>query len=342
MAPITNGRVLFNSVPTGYPEPGKTIVYDTTHTIDLEHVALDGGVLVKLLDLSVDPYLRGRMRSPTSTVKSWAPPFSLGEPYGVGLVLRSEYSEAKVGDHVYGALEHQQYIVRRDLAGLRVLENPHGLPWSTFIGVLGIPGRTAFFAWNEFSKAKEGETVFVSTGAGPVGSLVIQLAKRDGLKVIASAGSDEKVQFMKEVGADVAFNYKITKITEVLEKEGPIDVYWDSVGGETLDAALNAADKGARFIECGMIAGYNKEGGAPVYNLAQMFRQSITMSGFNVDDLAPKWEKNFQATIPPLVASGKIKYSEHVWNGLDKVGEVILAVQKGENKAKAVVHVADA
>ncbi|KAF8192152.1 hypothetical protein BJ912DRAFT_849069 [Pholiota molesta] len=340
MAPITNPRVLFNSIPKGYPEPGKTTVYDTTRTIDLERVALDGGVLVKLLDLSVDPYLRGRMRSPE--VKSYSPPFALGAPilsYGVGLVVRSEHSGAKVGDHVYGTLEHQQYIVKRDLAGLRVLENPHGLPWSTFIGVLGMPGRTSFFAWNEFSKAKAGETVFVSTGAG---MLVIQLAKRDGLKVIASAGSDEKVQFMKEVGADVAFNYKTTKVTEVLEKEGPIDVYWDNVGGETLDAALNAASKGARFIECGMISGYNKEGGAPVNNLAQMFKRSITMSGFIVGDLAPKWEKDFQATIPPLVASGEIKYSEQVWNGLDKVGEVILAVQKGENKAKAVVHVADA
>ncbi|KAF9470780.1 NAD(P)-binding protein, partial [Pholiota conissans] len=265
MAPIINGRILFNSVPTGFPEPGKTTIYDTTQTIDLESIALDGGVLIKVLELSVDPYMRGRMRDPS--VKSYAPAFVIGEPtygFGVGVVVRSENPAFKTNDHVYGILEHQHYIIKKDVSRIKVITNPNNLPWSTFIGVLGMPGRTAFMAWKEFSKAKPGETVFVSTGAGPVGSLVIQLAKKDGLKVIGSAGSEEKVQFMKEIGADVAFNYKTTKTAEVLEKEGPIDVYWDNVGGATLDAALEAASKGARFIECGMISTYNT-GGEPVF-----------------------------------------------------------------------------
>lgn len=223
---------------------------------------------------------------------------------------------------------------------IQVLGNPTNLPWSAFIGVLGMPGQTAFFGWSEYSKARKGETVFVSTGAGPVGSFVIQLAKLGGLKVIGSAGSEEKVQFMKEIGADVAFNYKTTSTKEVLEKEGPIDIYWDNVGGETLDAALSNANKGARFIECGMIAGYNN-GGAPVYNLSNMFRASISMNGFIVSDLAPKWANEFNKVIPSKVASGEIKYREDIYHGLERVGEVILAVQKGKNKAKAVVHVAD-
>ena len=110
------------------------------------------------------------------------------------------------------------------------------------------PGQTAFYAWSEFSATKAGETVFVSAGAGPVGSFVIQIAKAQGLKVIASAGSEEKVNFIKSIGADVAFNYKTTNTLEVLQKEGPIDVYWDNVGGETLDAALATATTGARFL----------------------------------------------------------------------------------------------
>lgn len=123
-----------------------------------------------------------------------------------------------------------------------------------------MPGKTADFGWKELSLAKKGEVAFVTAGAGPVGQLVIQLAKLDGLKVIASAGSDEKVEYLKTLGADVAFNYKTSKTAEVLDKEGPINVYWDNVGGETLEAAIDHAAVGARFIECGMISGYNNTG----------------------------------------------------------------------------------
>jgi len=143
---------------------------------------------------------------------------------------------------------HQHYYISHSPDDLTAIENPYNLPWSLFIGVLGMPGKTAYMAWKEYSQAKKGETLFVSTGAGPVGSLVIQIAKSQGLKVIASAGSDEKVKFMKEIGADVAFNYKTEKTTDILAKEGPIDIYWDNVGGETLEAALDAANTFARFI----------------------------------------------------------------------------------------------
>ncbi|KJA24392.1 hypothetical protein HYPSUDRAFT_1077039 [Hypholoma sublateritium FD-334 SS-4] len=341
MAAVTNGRVLFNSVPTELPEPGKTTVYDTTQTIDLENAPLNGGFLVKTLDLSIDPYMRGRMRG--ADVKSYVPPFQIGQPlvsHGVGVVLRSENSNVKAGDHVYGMLAHANYTIQKDLSMLQVFENPNNLSWSTFLGVLGMPGKTAFMAWKEYSSAKKGETVFVSTGAGPVGSLVIQLAKIDGLKVIGSAGSDDKVQFMKDIGADVAFNYKTTNIKEVLQKEGPIDIYWDNVGGETLDAALENANLGARFIECGMISGYNS-GGAITKSLFHVVSKSISMFGFIVSRLEPKWSKDFFATIPALVAAGEIKHREDVYKGLDKVGDGLLAVQKGTNKAKLIIHVAD-
>uniref|UniRef100_UPI0031B8B3CB Ene-reductase 1 n=1 Tax=Cyclocybe aegerita TaxID=1973307 RepID=UPI0031B8B3CB len=341
MAPVTNGRIIFNSIPTGFPVPGETTIYDTTETIDLDTAPLDGGFLLKTLELSVDPYMRGGMRAPEK--KSYSAPFTLGQPlrgYGVGVVLRSENPQVKAGDHLYGFFEHTHYSIRKDLTGLQAIENAYNLPWSVFIGVIGMPGKTAYMAWKEYAHPKQGETVFVSTGAGPVGSFVIQLAKADGLKVIASAGSEEKVQFMKEVGADVAFNYKTTNTAEVLEKEGPIDIYWDNVGGETLEAALNAANVNARFIECGMISGYNS-GGAPVRNIFHVIGKSITMTGFIVSRIEPKYSAEFYKEVPAKVASGELKYREHVYNGLEKLGDVILAVQKGENKAKAVVHVAD-
>ncbi|KAG6809818.1 hypothetical protein H0H93_015483, partial [Arthromyces matolae] len=150
-----------------------------------------------------------------------------------------------------------------------------------------------------------------------VGSLVIQLAKLEGLKVIASAGSDKKVEYMKSIGADVAFNYKTSDTSEVLEREGPIDVYWDNVGGEILDAALLAANIGARFIECGMTAGYNT-GGQPIKNIMLVIGKSITIHGFIIDRLEAKYVKEFYATIPPLLANGKLKYSEDVTEGLQK------------------------
>jgi len=350
MAPVKNGRVIFNSIPEGFPEPGKTTVYDGLQSIDPYTVPLNGGFLVKVLELSIDPYMRGRMNAPTK--KSYVSPFDLGKSlasHGVGVVIRSESSAVKAGDHVYGMLEHENYVVKKDLSHmvqadlshLQTIENPNKLPWSTFLGVLGMPGKTAFMGWREYSQAKKGETAFVSSGAGSVGSLVIQLAKAQGLKVIGSAGSDEKVQFMKDIGADVAFNYKTTNTIEVLEKEGPIDIYWDNVGGETLDAAFEGANEGARFIECGMISGYNTGFKTPLKNLMQIAIKSIRMQGFPVPRLEEKHNAAFFAEIPPKVASGAIKHREDVYNGLENVGEAILAVQKGTNKAKAVIHVAD-
>ncbi|KAJ7265809.1 hypothetical protein C8J57DRAFT_1470151 [Mycena rebaudengoi] len=278
MAPQTNARVLFISVPADYPIPGETTVYDTSETVDIETHPLNGGFLVKTLILSVDPYMRGRMRAPEK--KSYVDGFKVGEPiygFGVGVVVRSENNDVKTGKYVYGsAFPHQEYFVLADMSGFIFLEKNPALPWTVFVGAAGMPGKTAYAGWKEFSRAKkvsyplltlhisedvinvlQGETAFVTTGAGPVGAMVIQLAKRDGLKVIASAGSDEKVIFMRDIGADVAFNYKTTDTKDVLARDGPIDVYWDNVGGDVLDAALEHAAIYARFLECGMISGYN-------------------------------------------------------------------------------------
>ncbi|KAJ7355252.1 hypothetical protein DFH08DRAFT_852009 [Mycena albidolilacea] len=341
MAPVTNVRVLFAAYPKDFPIPGETTVHDTSETIDLDSAPLNGGFLIKTLVLSVDPYMRGRMRRPE--VKSYAAGFTIGAPlagYGVALVLRSDNPDVAAGKYVYGIIPHQEYSIVPTMEGLLFLEKHPKLPWTVFVGAAGMPGKTAYMGWKEYSHAKKGETAFVTTGAGPVGSLVIQLAKRDGLKVIASAGSDEKVQFLKDIGADVAFNYKTTDTREVLEKEGPIDVYWDNIGGEILEAALDHANIYARFLECGMIAGYNT-GQKGITNLNQVISKSLTISGVLVFRLHAKYDKEFYDTVPAALAAGEFKYNEDVSRGLETVGDVILRVQKGWNTGKAVVVVAE-
>ncbi|KAI8989081.1 NAD-P-binding protein [Trametes punicea] len=341
MAPVKNGRYIFNEIPTGYPEPGKTTVYDDSQTIDPDTTPLNGGFLVKVLVLSVDPYLRGKMRDPSK--KSYSDPFTIGEPiynFGIGIVVRSENSAFKPGDHLYGTFKFQHYVIEHDPKQFKVIENKESLPWSVYVGVCGMPGETAAYAWKEFSRAKKGETVFVTAGAGPVGATVVQLAKAEGLKVIASAGDDDKVAFIREIGADVAFNYKTVNTRKVLEKEGPIDIYWDNVGGETLEAAIDSAAHFARFIECGMISEYNAEP-YPVKNLLKIVAQELSIRGFLVASLRPKYEAEFYATFPARVARGEIKYKEHRVHGLENAGQAIVDVQSGRNFGKCVVIVAD-
>ncbi|KAJ7081244.1 hypothetical protein C8R44DRAFT_823687 [Mycena epipterygia] len=343
MAPTTNKRVLFAEIPEGYPVPGKTTVHDASETIDLENVPLNGGFLLKTLVLSIDPYMRGRMRSPDKP--SYSTAYKLGAPlqgYGIGVVVRSENAEVSVGQYFHGKeIPHQEYSVLSNVNGLTVLQKDPKLPWTVYVGAAGMPGKTAYMGWKEFSRAKKGETAFITTGAGPVGSMVIQLAKRDGLKVIASAGSEEKVQFMKDVGADVVFNYKMTNTREVLAREGPINVYWDNVGGESLDAALEYATTYTRIIACGMISGYNTAGYQGIKNMNYVFEKSLTISGLLVSRLLPKYDQEFYATIPRALAAGEIQYREEVTKGLETVGDAILRVQEGRNRGKAVVVVAE-
>ncbi|EMD34313.1 hypothetical protein CERSUDRAFT_117192 [Gelatoporia subvermispora B] len=342
MTPVRNGRHLYNEVPTGFPEPGKTTIQDDSQTIELENVPLNGGILVKTLVVSIDPYMRGRMRDPS--VKSYSPPYVIGEPlnnFGVGKVLRSETPKFKSGDHIYGILLFQEYNVVKDLAEFRLLENKEGLPWTVYVGVCGMPGQTAYYAWKEWSAAQKGEVAFVTAAAGPVGATVVQLAKADGCKVIASAGSDEKVAFVSSLGADAAFNYKTTNTSKVLQMEGPINIYWDNVGGETLEAAIEAAQPVSRFIECGMISQYNTKTPYPVKNITSIVSKQLRIYGFLVFSMHGKYREQFYAEMPRRVASGEIKYQEDIVRGLDKVGEAILDVQTGRNKGKKVIIVAD-
>ncbi|TCD61390.1 hypothetical protein EIP91_008527 [Steccherinum ochraceum] len=338
MVPIRNGRHVFNEIASGYPIPGQTTVYDGSQTVDLENVPLDGGVLVKVLCLSIDPYLRFMMRDPE--IEKHFHLYTLGEPVqsaGVGVVLRSENPSYAQGDHLHSEmLPHQEYFVAPKNTSFTLLKNEAKIPWSVFTGVAGL---TAYAGWKQFAKPKKGSTVFVTTAAGPVGATVVQLAKAEGLKVIASAGSDAKVEFTKSIGADVAFNYKEQDTREVLAREGPVDVYWDHVGGDIFDAVLENASFGATVIICGSIAGYN---GAPnpVHRHALIFERDITIYGFRMTTISPAYREAFYKEIPEAIASGKIKYREDVTEGLENAPQVMLDVQLGRNEGKSIIKLA--
>ncbi|EIW78207.1 alcohol dehydrogenase [Coniophora puteana RWD-64-598 SS2] len=323
MAPVTNGKIIFNEVPIGFPKPGKTLVYKE-EKVDIDSVPLaPGDWLVKVLVLSVDPYMRERMAE-GSAEDSEPGNFN----FGVGLVVRSDNPSFKPGDYVHGVM------------GI-VIDSSHKLSWSTYVGALGLPGASAYYGWKEHAHAKQGEVAFVSSGAGAVGSVVVQLAKRDGLKVTASAGSDDKVKYLQEIGADVAFNYKKTDTLEVLKKEGPIDVYWDNVGGPTLDAALQTAATHGRIIVCGMISHYSEDEPHSFKDLSMIMTKTLSINSFFFPDLHPKYAVEFSTTMPKLLANGEISFKEDATRGLQNSAEAILSVYKGTNFGKKVIVVAD-
>ncbi|EUC54867.1 zinc-binding dehydrogenase [Rhizoctonia solani AG-3 Rhs1AP] len=341
MAPTKNGSIVFREPPTDYPIPGKTVVYEQG-TIDLDQVPLNGGILVKTLWISIDPYLRGRLRE--AHVKSYLPAFTLGEVIfglGVVVVLRSEKRELKAGDYLYVLdLPYQHYAVLSSNHPVTPIDN-QGLSLSLFLGVLGMPGKTAYYGLDAIGKPKAGETIYISTGAGPVGATVAQLCKAKGLKVIASAGSDEKVEYMKSIGVDVPFNYKKEKVADVLAREGPLDIYWDNVGGETLEAAIDAcSDQGARIVACGAISSYNGTRYG-VKNTDLIFAKQLTIQGMFVYPLEAQAAdpSRFFTDMVALIQRGELKYNESIWDELESVGEAILAVQKGTNEGKVVIRV---
>ncbi|KAG8720164.1 hypothetical protein FRC08_001054 [Ceratobasidium sp. 394] len=326
MAPINNVSAIFNEIPQGSLTDKAVIT--KVESIDLDTVQLSGGILVKMLYLSVEPYLRAMMRPPSA--RADIPAYTIGAPifgFAIATVLRSEKPGINAGDNLYvsncSKLAHseqlsvliqflspafQQYAVLPADHPIRVVPNDPEVPLSAYIGFLGMPGMTAFYGLELVGKPKKGETLYVSSGAGPVGSLVAQLAKLKGLKVIASAGTDDKVEFMKSIGVDVPFNYKTENMKEILAKEGPIDVYWDNVGGSTLEAALEACNARARVVVCGAMSAYNSAGEPyGVKTTTHILFKRLTIQGYMVSDGEPEYEGQmgnpvrFLAAITPLV-----------------------------------------
>ena len=299
-----------------------------------------GEVQVKNLWMTVDPYMRGRMND----VKSYAPPFQLGKAMdggAIGEVTASNDPKFKEGDLVQSGFGWREGF-NAPAASLQKL-NTHGLPVQAFLGVAGMPGLTAYAGLLKIAQLKDGDVVFVSGAAGAVGSLVCQIAKAKGHKVVGSTGGPEKVAFLKEIGVDHAIDYKAEKdLTAAILAGAPegIDVYFENVGGAHLEAALNAARQFARFAICGMISIYNATEPQPgPSNLAQLIGKNIRMEGFIVShhfDMMPK----FIEELSGWVRDGRVTWKETVFEGIEKAPDAFVGLFSGENTGKMLVKLA--
>jgi len=348
---VSNKSLIFKSVPSGYPVAGKDVVVEESQ-FDENQAAPSGGVTLKYNHFSFDPYMRGRMRE--AHIKSYAPAFDLGKPItsrGIATVLKSDNDKYKSGDVVVANMASvQEYAALNKEtvdAIVQPLDNPHKIDPKVFLGALGMPGLTAYSSLYDIGKPKKGEVIFISSAAGAVGQLVGQIAKHEGLKVIGSAGEDEKVEFItKELGFDAAFNYKKENTSDALKKYAPegIDIYYENVGGETLEAAISALNEKGRIVACGMISQYNlaPEQSYGVKNLMMFVTKRLEMRGFIVGDkdMGPKYAADFQKNVQEWVAKGQFKPKSFETVGMDNAPDGLVGIFKGQNFGKAVLTLA--
>jgi NADPH-dependent curcumin reductase CurA len=326
-------EIRLKSRPSGSP---------TAENFELASVTLpdpgSGEIQVRNSWMSVDPYMRGRMND----VKSYAPPFQLGQALqggAVGEVIASNDPSFKPGDLVESFFGWREAF-NAPASMVQRLET-HGLPPRAFLGVAGMPGLTAYVGLTRIAELKGDDIVFVSGAAGAVGGVACQIAKLKGHTVIGSAGGPEKAAFLKEIGVDQVIDYKAEPdLTAALMRAAPqgIDVYFDNVGGGHLEAALMAARPFGRFALCGMISEYNNTDlGEGVRGLILAVGKSLTLRGFIVSfhmDLRDA----FLAEVAPWIAAGKIQYRETVKEGIEQAPEAFLGLFKGENLGKMLVR----
>lgn len=323
-------EVRLKSRPVGLPEAANFEVA----TVDIPDPG-PGEVLVRNQWMSVDPYMRGRMYDRPSYV----PPFQIGEPLqggAVGTVVKSNDPKFAPGDLVESFNGWREAYVS---PGSGLTKLPAGVPPQAYLGVLGMPGMTAYTSFHRIGEPKAGDVVFVSGAAGAVGSAVCQIAKLRGCTVVASAGTDEKLAWLKSVGVDATVNYKKGNLLENVKAAAPrgIDIYFDNVGGEHLEVALEVARPFARFIECGMISIYNDKEPAPgPRNMSYVVGKRIKMQGFIVSDFADMRDQ-FYAEMGSWVRDGKIKWEETVENGVENAPKAFLNLFSGGNTGKMLV-----
>ena len=322
------------SRPVGLPQPANFV----TAEIDLAAPG-PGEVLVRNHWMSVDPYMRGRMYDRPSYV----PPFAIGEALqggAIGEVLESYADGFAKGDLVSSMFGWREGFVA-PAAGLEKLPATN-LPPQLFLGAMGMPGLTAWGGLLEIGEPKPGETVFVSGGAGAVGSLVAQIAKLKGCTVVATAGTDAKCDWLRSVGVDHAINYKSGDLLANVRAAVPkgIDVYFDNVGGEHLEVAIELARPFARFAECGMIGNYNDTEPAPgPRNIIQVVGKQLKIQGFIVIRFA-HLRPQFLAEMGGWLAEGKIRTEETVMDGIDAAPAAFAALFSGGNTGKMLVKLA--
>ncbi|WP_010216168.1 MDR family NADP-dependent oxidoreductase [Sphingomonas sp. PAMC 26621] len=297
----------------------------------------DGEVRVANRWLSVDPYMRGRMND----TKSYVAPFALGEPMqggALGEVVESRADGIKVGDIVQHMLGWRDEAV---LPAAQVQKLPDlGVPVEQFLGMLGMPGMTAYWGLLDVASAKAGDTVFVSAAAGAVGSTVVQVAKAKGMTVIGSAGGADKCAWVTSLGADHVIDYKgDVPLVKALGAAAPngIDVYFDNVGGSHLDAALAHANDQARFAVCGMIEGYNSSKPTELKYLMRVIAARIRIQGFLVTPYFARAQEFYQ-DMAAMVKSGALTSQDTVHDGLDATPDAFLGLFSGGNTGKMLVR----
>jgi NADPH-dependent curcumin reductase CurA len=327
-------EIRLKSRPDGMPKPENFELA----TVDVAAPGA-GEVQVKNLFMSVDPYMRGRM----TDRPSYVPPFELGKAMqggAVGEVTASNDPNFKPGDLVSTMLGWREAFIAAPAAAMLQKIETHGLPPQAFLGVAGMPGLTAYVGLLKIALMKDGETVFVSAAAGAVGQIVAQIAKIKGGTVVGTAGGKEKCEYLKSIGVDHVIDYKATKdLTAALAEAVPagIDVYFDNVGGDHLEAALNAARPNARFALCGAISMYNDAVPPPgPSNLMLAVGKQIRLEGFIVSnhfDMMPAFVKD----VAGWVQGGKLTWRETIDDGIEAAPGAFMKLFTGENMGKMLV-----
>ncbi len=315
--------------PSGMPTPAEFKVLETAVADPAE-----GEVLVQNLYMSVDPAMRPRLTAGQALDEAM-----LGG--ALGRVVKSRSETFKEGDLVTNRLGFREYFLS-DGKGLTKLTPDPDLPLTVHMHVLGMTGFTAYGGLLHIGALKDGEQVFVSTAAGAVGSVAAQIAKIKGCYVVGSTGDETKAAWLRdEVGLDAVINYKAQPIRQAVEDATPkgIDVYFDNVGGETLEAALRRMNTLGRIPVCGMISGYN-DGGAPVRNLSNIIYSRVMLRGFVGTDFMHLYA-DFQRDMAAWVKSGQVKYRETVVEGIANAPSALIGLMHGENIGKMLVKLAD-
>jgi len=327
-----NRQVLLKRRPTGMPTIADFAITDGPLP-DPD----DGEVLVRGIYLSLDPYMRGRI----SAARSYAKPVDIDavmEGRVVGQVVRSRDAAFGEGDYVFGGFGWQLYSAVPGKGLLKL--DPAEAPLSAALGVLGMPGLTAYVGLSEIGRPQKGETVVVSAASGAVGAVAGQLAKRAGAYVVGIAGGTDKCRFVEaELGFDAAVDHRAADLGATLDRACPngIDVYFENVGGPVQQAVFPRLNDFARMIMCGMVAEYNDVEPRPGPSLMSVVRKRIKIQGFIVSDQWQRWGE-YRAMAAPLVRSGALKYREDIVDGLDGAPEAFIGLLQGRNFGKLLIR----
>jgi NADPH-dependent curcumin reductase len=330
-----NRQVLLKRRPTGAPTQADFAITDAPLPDPGE-----GEVLVRGIYLSLDPYMRGRI----SGARSYAKPVEIGavmEGRVVGEVARSRDPAFREGEYVLGGYGWQLYSAVPGRGLLKL--DPAEAPLSTALGVLGMPGLTAYVGLSEIGRPQRGETVVVSTASGAVGEVVGQLAQRAGARVVGIAGGADKCRYVEiELGFEACIDHRAADLGAALDSTCPqgIDVYWENVGGAVQQAVFPRLNDFGRMVMCGMVAEYNDVEPRPGPNLMSAVRKRLKIQGFIVGDQRQRFAE-YWAMAAPLLKSGELKYREDIVDGLDRAPEAFIGLLQGRNFGKLVVKLGD-